>query len=437
MSNRLIPILPDSLAAPVMAAAAEAAGRAEQRAFDLIPLAGIWSRLDELTDSQLDHLAWHLHIDGYSYAGSKAEKLWLVRHFHAWHRFKGTVHGHALYWRRLLDRSLLGHAPRYNSYCGASLTQAERRAFEDLHPEIRIYPFRNKGLVQGKFLNCILCPDYMVKSDAADRVGRQVYNFDPVTGQEVKLNRLPEELDVTVESPVEIAQAGRAAGLFLGSVITPSRTVDHHGTGRIFLLHPTAPTASSSGSDSLAAQALLPMYSNYSVAPQRGAAKGVFLSNRYPDYFAEEGGSKLGGYLPASKTWHKSCLVKSNAGDRIYKKLKLYDARRAFDGTRNARAFLGGFRLGKMPPHHGEISIDARGLAFSFAPWPGKGFAGHTYFTVSDASDRIKQVVDVGRLAARASDKVLLSISNYKRAKASSAYKAGAIKAGTYVLRVN
>ena len=437
MSNRLIPILPDSLAAPVMAAAAEAAGRAEQRAFDLIPLAGIWSRLDELTEAQLDHLAWHLHIDGYSYAGSKAEKLWLVRHFHDWHRFKGTVHGHALYWRRLLDRSLLGHAPRYNSYCGASLSQAERRAFEDLHPEIRIYPFRNKGLVRGKFLNCILCPDYMVESDAAERVGRQVYNFDPVTGQEVKLNRLPEELDVTVESPVEIAQAGRAVGLFLGSVITPSRTVDHQGTGRIFLLHPTAPTASSSGSDSLAAQALVPMYSNYSVAQQRGVAKGVFLSNRYPDYFADEGGSEFGGYLPASKTWHKSYLVKSNAGDRIYKKLKLYDARRAFDGTRNARAFLGGFRLGKMPPHHGEISIDARGLGFSFTPWPGKGFAGLTYFTISDASDRIKQVVDVGRLAARASDKVLLSISNYKRAKASSAYKAGTLKAGAYVLRVN
>lgn len=438
MSNRLIPVLPGSLASPVMAAAGAAAGDAERRAFDLIPLAAIWSRLPELTEEQLDHLAWHLHIDGYSYAKSKAEKLWLVQNFHDWHRYKGTVHGHALYWRRLLDRSLLGHAPRYNSYCGSSLSAAERKAFEDLHPEIRIYPFRNKGLVRGKFLNCILCPDYLVASDAADRVGRQVYSYDPVIGKEIKLNRLPEELSVTVDTPVEIARAGRAAGLFFGCVAPRYRhTVDHQAAARIYLLHPTRPSAAAAGSDSLSAQALTPMYSNYSVAQERGQANGIFLSNRYLDYFAEKGGSTFGGYLPATQTWHKVYLVKSNAVDRVFKKLKLYDASRAYDGTRNARAFLGSFRLGKTPPHHGEISIDVTGVGLPLAPWPGKGFTGHTYFAVSDAADRIKQVVDVGRMAARASDKILLSIRNHKRAKTSSAYKAGALKAGTYVLRVN
>lgn len=436
MSNRLIPVLPSSLSSPVMAAVGAAAGDAERRAFDLIPLAAIWSRLPELTEEQLDHLAWHLHIDGYSYAGSKAEKLWLVQNFHDWHRFKGTVHGHALYWRRLLDSSLLGHAPRYNSYCGASLLEAERQAFEDLHPEIRIYPFRNKGLALGKFLNCTLCPDYLVKSDAADRVGRQVYSYDPLTKLETKLNRLPEELSVTVDSPVEIARSGKAKGLFLGATV-PAHTMDHQAAARIYLLHPTRPTAAAAGSDSLAAQALVPMYSNYSVAQEPGQGIGFYLSNRYPDYFADEGGSTFGGYLPATKGAHKVYLLKSNAADRIYKKFKLYDASRAYDGTRNARAFLGGFRLGKMPAHHGEISIDTTGVALPLAPWPGKGFTGHTYFAVSDAADRIKQVVDVGRMAARASDKILLSISNYKRVKVSSAYKAGALKAGAYVLRVN
>lgn len=436
MNNRLLPILPDSLASPVMAAAGQAAGEAEQRAFDLIPLVAIWSRLSELTEAQLDHLAWHLHIDGYSYAKSRAEKLWLVQNFHDWHRFKGTVHGHALYWRRLLDRSVHGHAPRYNSYCGSSLSQEERQAFEDLHPEIRIYPFRNKGLALGKFLNCIMCPDFMVISDAADRVGRQVYSYDPCTGVEIKLNRLPEELSVSVDSPVEIARAGRVAGMFLG-VHTPGYTVDHQSAVRLYTITLTTPTAAQLGSDSLAAQALTPMYSNYSTARTLGPAHGIFPGNRYTDAYPDKGGAVLGGYDPVRKRYDKIYLVKSDAGDRIYKQLKLFDASRAYDGTRNARAFLGGFRLGKMPAHHGEISVDATGHAVQLGVYCSAGFLGGRFLVSSDAADRIKQIVDVGRMAARASDKILLSISNHKLAKASSAYKCGMIKAGAYVLRVN
>lgn len=437
MSNRLVPILPGSLASPVIAAAGQTVGEAERQAFDLIPLVGIWNRLHELTEAQLDHLAWHLHIDGYSYAGSKAEKLWLIQNFHDWHRFKGTVHGHTLYWRKLLDRAVHGHAPRYNSYCGSSLSAAERQVFESLHPEIRIYPFRNKGLVQGKFLNCVLCPGYLVVSDAADRVGRQVYSFDPVTTKETKLNRLPAELDVTVDGPVEIARAGRAVGLFFSCATTLCYTVDHQSAARLYTITLTTPTAAQAGSDSLAAQALRPMYSNYSIAREHGTAKGIFFSNRYADFFADKGGSTLGGYAASDRQHHKMFLVKSCAGDRVYKKIKLFDASRAYEGTRNARAFLGAFRLGKMPAHHGEMSIDATGVALERATWPGGSYIGYACLVGSDAADRIKQIVDVGGMAARASDKILLSISNHKLAKASSTYKAGTFKAGSYVLRVN
>ena len=353
----------------------------------------------------------------------------MASHFHDWHRYKGTVHGHALYWRVLLRRAVYGHAPRYNSFCGASLTAAEQSAYEALHPEIRIYPFRNKSTVHGLFLNWVKSPSFTVTSDAADRVGKQIYYDDPVTGIETKLNKIADDAD-----RISIALAGRMTGAWLGGAMR-GFTVDHGAPGRIYQINLSAPMMADAASGSLAARPLTPMYSNYRVVRQRGIGQGIFLSNRYRDYFADEGGAVMGGYLPKENATYKIFLQQSDAGDRIYKQLKLFDKSRAYNGTRNARAFLGGFRIGAMPAHHGEIAVDATGTAPSPAAYLGPAFIGFHCFAISDAADRIKMIVDVGRMAARISDKIGISITNHQVIKASTAYKAGSVKAGQYVLR--
>ena len=178
------------------------------------------------------------------------------------------------------------------------------------------------------------------------------------------------------------------------------------------------------------------MCSNYTLAWDYGIGKGIFPGNRYTHSYPDKGGTILGGYIPRAKTQHKIYFVKSDASDRLYKKLKLFDPSRAYDGTRNARAFLGCFRLGKLPAHTGEISVDATGVASQASAFFGNMSIGCTFFTVSDAADRIKQIIDVGRMPARASDKVMISISNYKPACASAAHKSGSIICGAYELKV-
>ena len=434
MSERLFSVLPDSLNSSLIAAVGQSVGDAEQLTLNHIPLVAIWSRLPELSEEHLDHLAWHLHIDGYSYATSKAQKLWLVQNFHDWHRYKGTLHGHALYWRVLLDREVNGAAPRYNSFLGSSLTDAERKVFEDLHPEIRIYPFRNKGVAHGFFFDAATTQRFYVRSDAYTRVGRQVYSFDPVTQIETKLNTLPGAL--AESEPVAIAQAGKACGAFMDVIKAPRFYVASEAGQRLYTITTTTPDAAATRSESLTARPLTPMCSNYTLAWDYGIGKGIFPGNRYTHSYPDKGGTILGGYIPRAKTQHKIYFVKSDASDRLYKKLKLFDPSRAYDGTRNARAFLGCFRLGKLPAHTGEISVDATGVASQASAFFGNMSIGCTFFTVSDAADRIKQIIDVGRMPARASDKVMISISNYKPACASAAHKSGSIICGAYELKV-
>ena len=137
----LIRLIPPSIGHDTaMQAAADAAGAQQDKVRNLVSQILLWSRVDELSEAVLDHLAWALHIDGWEYAGTLEKKRWLVKHFHDWHRYKGTEYGLALYWRVLLGRELYKATPPHTAYCGSSLTAAERAAFEAPHPELRIYP---------------------------------------------------------------------------------------------------------------------------------------------------------------------------------------------------------------------------------------------------------------------------------------------------------
>ena len=128
----------------------------------------------------MDHLAWALHIDGWEYAQTLEKKRWLVKDFHDWHRFKGTEYGLTLYWRVLLGRELFKATPPHTAFCGASLTAAEREAFEAPHPEIRVYPFRHSGHKAGLMLGDCLGdpamdhPVFPLTSDALLRIGSKI-----------------------------------------------------------------------------------------------------------------------------------------------------------------------------------------------------------------------------------------------------------------------
>ena len=225
---------------PIMQAAAQAAGSQEETVRGLIDNAYIWSRLNELPEAIIDHLAWGLHIDGYEYATTLALKRWLVAHFHDLHCYKGTVHGLRLYWRVLLGRELLAASPPHKSYLGHSLTPAERAAFEAPHPEIRIYPFRHAGTKRGLMPgDCLGGPPWPVTTDAILRIGDRVELFDPLTNTATPihtLERTREETTKVARETVQIRRPGRAAGVFAGACLRGG-TVDHQAKSRLFTLH--------------------------------------------------------------------------------------------------------------------------------------------------------------------------------------------------------
>ena len=120
---------------------------------------------------------------------------------------------------------------------------------------------------------------------------------------------------------------------------------------------------------------------------------------------------------------------------RLYKRFKLFDPGRVVFSRRDTSCFLGAFRLGPMPAHTAEVAVDLAGFR---APGSGTlpGHLGRGCFVISDAATRIAQARQVGKMAARLSDKVLLAITNRKPITASAGLLAGSARAGEYRLEV-
>lgn len=438
MSKTLARLLPPSITGDAkIQAAAGTAGDKLDRNQALSELIYIWSRLDELTDDQIDHLAWHLHVDGYSYAVTREDKLHLVRKFYDFHRYKGTEYGLGLYWRTLIGRDLLKAEPAHKSYLGVSLTPAEREAFEAPHPEIRAYPFRTTGMKHSFFNgDCLGDPVenhsvFPLKTDAILRCGHRLELFDPQLDKATPLHDLLYERDQVerlAAEVIEVRKPGQAIGQFTGLPLAKP-LLDHKARERLFTLQ----MQRAYGDEierriPLAIQpSMQPMSVYYSWAQEAGqAGQRMFLANRWPDEYTDTGGQAFLG---------SSYAHAGDAALRLYKRFKLFDPERVSFSRRDTTTFLGAFRLGPLPPHTAEVAVEMAGrLPNGAISLP--GFCGAGHFVISDCAERIAQVRHVGKLAARRSDKILLSITNRRQVRASAGVLAGSVTAGEYRMEV-
>lgn len=433
----LLKLLPSSISQDVaMVSAGQAAGDQEEAVRALIPNIHIWSRIEELPEPILDHLGWALHIDGWEYATTIELKRWLVKNFHDWHRFKGTAYGLELYWRVLLGRKLLKAEPPGKSFLGASLTEAERQAFEAPHPEIRIYPFATAGQKHSLFVgDCLGDPAagkavFAARTDAMERCGSRVELYDPQLDESTLLHDLLYERETAerlAQDVVEIRKPGKAVGLFAGRPLRGA-VVDHGAKERLFTLKLERPYQEEiERRIPLSIQpGLEPMSAYYRTVAQPGQARGMFAANRWPDQYPDTGGKAFAG---------SAFPGKSDAAQRIYKCFKLFDPDRVVHRPRKASLFAGAFRIGPLPPHTAEVAVDMAGQR----PPKGlhlPGFVGRAVPYVSDAAARIARMRHVGNMARRLSDKVLVSITNRKPVRASAGIKAGDVRAGEYRLEV-
>jgi hypothetical protein len=338
----------------------------------------------------------------------------------------------------LLGRKLYKATPPHTSYLGASMTAEERAAYEAPHPEIRVYPFRHSGTKKGLMLGDCLgdpaqgWPVFPLMSDALLRIGSKVELFDPLDGSSTALHSMlyePEQVERMAQEVVEIRRPGKAAGIFCGGLLT-GHLVDHQARSRLYTMRLARPYSDEiERRTPMSAQpGLEPLTVYYRLAREKGQAGGIFLHNRWPDQYPDTGGKAfLGCGYP----------VKSTAGDRIFKYLKLFDPSRVRLGQRKSMTFLGAFRLGGMPPHTAEVAVDCTGQKPKGAMHAGPGaYLGTGFLYKSNAAERIALVCAVGRLAMRQSDRIQLSITNHGPVKASASVLAGSVFAGEYRLEV-
>ena len=385
--------------------------------------------VDTRLDAVLEHLAWAYHVDGWEYLTTRAQKIDLIKRFFEFHRYKGTKHGLALYLRTFLARDLLSASPPTKSFLGASLTDAEREAWASRMPEIRVYPYRHGGTRQGMFVGDCLGTSYPNTSDAILRIGDQVTLYDPVDGNETKLDALATSRDITSRMAVQRVpvrlpgQAGQA--LFGGQCLGRAFTCDTGAASRYFMLDlEVGYTDEVSRRLPLSVRpSLTPVRVGSDVVASPGqAGRGIFLGHRWPDAWPERATCFLTGRYP----------FPSSAGDRLYRRTRLYDASRARFDRRASTLFLGCFRLGALRPHHAEAAVDMIRTAPPRALFCG-GFPGA--FTCNlQAGAWIDTMRRVGRLAVRLSDKIAVSITNRRPVRASAGVLCGAVVAGAYQL---
>jgi len=399
--------------------------------FDALDLDGLLSTpVDTRLDAVLEHLAWAYHVDGWEYVSTRAQKIDLIKRMYDFHRFKGTKYGLALYLRTFLGRDLLACSPPTKSFCGASLTDAERAAWEADFPELRVYPYRHAGTRQGAFVGDYASACSPNTSDALLRIGEQVTLYDPADATETELDSLVTSRDVVTKLATERVTVAlpSTAGLamFGGRYPGASYTCDTGASGRMYVLDISVGYA-----DEVARRytmsvrpSLTPVSIGSTVVASPGTrGSGIFLGHRWPDSYSEAAALFMEGRFP----------MQSSARDRLYRMTKLYDADRQVFSRRNTSTFLGAFKLGAVRPHYAEAAVDMARTSPARAAFCGRPLS-RRFSCALDAQAWIDRMRRIGKMAVRLSDRVLVSTANRHCLQASESVTCGAAVCGAYQL---
>lgn len=429
---KLLDLIPSSIAGDPSIIAAATACQPEIDAVTAdTPRVLIYPRLEDLPDAVLDAVAWGWHVDGYDLLATRAERLDVVKRFHEYHVHKGTKYGLALYLSTFLKRPLLGASPPSKSFIGASLTDAEHAAWEAPHPEVRSYPFRHGGQRVGAHVGDFAGACFPAITDALLRIGDRVALFDPLTATETALDSLATARDTREAMGVRrvpVALPGQGGlSCFVGRYVA-GYLANQQAAARLYVLDQAAPYVEEfERRVALSSRpSLEPFRVGYDWVGEGGSRGRVcFLGNRWPDGYSEAGGGFVSGHF-----------VRSTARDRIYRKTKLFDPARVAYQPADASTFLGAFLLGAHQPHHAEASVDMQRVQDGNTAFVGGYASSRRFFADLRTPEWIALMRRVGRMAVRRSDKIQVSITNRRQARASSGLLAGSVVAGQYQLEV-
>ena len=370
----------------------------------------------------LPYLAHELSVDTWRDDWSETRKRQTIAATIGLHKVKGTL------WAIKVAAKIAGAevvratVPPSKTFLAPSLTVEERNAFVRKYPELRLYTYRSGGNIgRGIALHKFYAsnPDaatgqrtkrFFVASDAAGRFGRQGYLYK--NGVETPLQTSSRFTETVSGFGVDYDEVRQRGVSFSGFASVGNRRVfagDNKAGKRIFRIRiKTDYTAIVDRVQFNTVKAGLdPMgYESESVAVQ-GTRRGIYATGSYVGQQTE----------------------KTNAGDRIFDRLWLFDPSVPLE-SRGRTTHIGGARL-SMPAYHSEIVLRMRGKRRTF-------MAGRFVFGQLCASDQTdyRDALTAVSCAKSARDKVLIQTSTFKPAVAGVQVNAGTLLAGAIVENV-
>lgn len=368
--------------------------------------------------SALPWLAEQLHVaglEGWDLVASEAERRHLVAAAIGYHRLKGTLAGLRLAGARAGLAIVRAVTPPAKTYLAPTLTRTERDAFLARYPQLRLYPYRTRGvrLPYGWYCGAAFSAGrhYPAVTDAVLRLGWRSFIHSP-DGSERAVTTLVREIvrpQAVAELDVAIHRPGAAGfGTYPTRLLPRSFLVTQDGGGRLFNLHLKTPYLAFD--ERLHAHAapsgLTPIDIPYTAVAQPGTAHGAMLGR-----------------------WVAGYLTDNGARDRLYRCCWLFDP--AVPVPRRGRSTHVGaaMKLG-MPAFTAELRVSVPGRRslrllgrFACGYWGGA------------STSRLARGAGSLRLAMALRDRVLLDTHDRVPVTSSSHILAGRYRAGQIISR--
>lgn len=383
----------------------------------------------------LPYLAWAFSVDLWNDAWSEEKKRAVIAAAPVLHRLKGTKPGLERHLEIVGAKLVRLRQPPSKYMPDPSMTKAEREAHLARFRQIRVYPYRSRGQAShlafassgSRLSRLFIGAGYFPgASDAAARVGRRAFLFDPKTGIEEPIQRMVRLSETEVREATtfeQFALPGHAGLQFFLSrrPIAKMFMADAGANSRVYSMeirenydHRT---------DLLHLVGVMPSARPIDVRPRKVRQRG---HAGHGQHFPRIGGKPVAFMGTASQGRFRCFLPPTSARLRIYDQVFLHDADRLPD-KRQARTFMGACHFG-WPPHLLRARVQARGRRprLAFGRWM------HGFFAAADQT-LMRDAVEAARVSKAHYEKLLLTTKTLRPATVADRLPVGAVSIGQWI----
>lgn len=363
----------------------------------------------------LPWVAWSVNA-AWPKTATEAERRSHIRTSLRRHRAYGTLAGLRMAAESTGVSIVKAITPPAKMFSGPSLTVAERNAYLERYPELRIYRYRTSGHAGHVSFAVGNAQRFLVASDAVLRfTERATLVRDGVESELASLTRTVSDAEHVATTITEVRRSGTAGhqAFVAGLPRWPATTT---AAERITTVRMTSTYRA--GEEPLRVATVSPGLEPIDARPLDVALRGS-IDSLIP------GRAFIGARSAHNAA--RGCLIKSSAPWRMYRSMRLFDP--AIPAMRRGAILHVNQGILGMPPHHAELSIRITGT-MDTRRWAGPYVRGAL---VSRDHKVLADGVHAMREAARVSDRIALRTKNRDIVTAGEHILSGTLSAGAII----